>query len=69
MARRNKNPFYILLMLVGVAFTVTACSYGVMVIRQASPDRFEDPAIDEPPEGSLMYVMDKHGFKILMVEL
>jgi len=69
MARRKKNPFYVLLMFVGVAFTLTACSYGVMVLRQASPERFEDPLVDEPPEGSLMYVMDKHGFTILMLEL
>ena len=31
--RKPKNPFYILLMIVGTAFALTACAYGVMTVR------------------------------------
>ena len=36
MARNQEgtNPFYILLVIAGVAFTVTACAYGVMISRR-----------------------------------
>ena len=50
MAKQKKafNPFYVLLVLVGVAFTITACGYGVMTVRMLEPvdqsasDRFFD---------------------------
>ena len=33
MAKSPSNPFYILLVIVGIVFAVTACAYGVMTIK------------------------------------
>ena len=46
--RKPKNPFYVLLMIVGTAFALTATAYGVMTVRlqrevaASSGDRFFD---------------------------
>lgn len=43
-----KNPFYLLLLVVGTAFAITACGYGAMTVRMIEPreytsgDRFFD---------------------------
>jgi hypothetical protein len=55
------NPFYALLMVVGVAFALTACAYGVMTVRGLDPHRAD--------EGGLVGLMDQHGLTILVVEL
>lgn len=45
---KAKNPFYILLMIVGTLFALTACGYGAMTVRMSQPhaispgDRFFD---------------------------
>ncbi len=31
------NPFYVLLIVVGVAFTLTSCAYGVMMFKSDLP--------------------------------
>lgn len=58
---KARNPFYALLVAVGVAFALTACAYGVMTVRGLDPH-----ATDE--EG-LMGLMDRHGLAIMAVEL
>ena len=46
--KKPKNPFYILLMVVGTAFALTVCAYGVMMVRMGqattmtSSDQFFD---------------------------
>lgn len=57
------NPFYVLLVLVGIAFAVTACAYAVMVVKNLEPVR------RSPDAGGLMVLMEQHGFTILMIEL
>ena len=37
-AREPVNPFYVLLVLLGIVFLVTACAYGVMAYRALSPE-------------------------------
>ena len=46
--KKPKNPFYILLMIVGTAFALTACAYGVMTVRmgQAVPSSAGDAFFD-----------------------
>ena len=41
MARQKEpiNPFYILLVALGVVFLITACAYGVMAYRAIAPAR------------------------------
>lgn len=61
--RKSSNPFYGLLVVVGVVFTVTACAYGVMTVRGLKPDETE-----ATPSG-LMTFLDRHGMPLLMGEL
>jgi hypothetical protein len=58
------NPFYAALVLVGVAFTVTACAYAVMMFRATkltSPDAVE--------QSRLMTMLDERGVEILGIEV
>jgi len=54
------NPFYALLLVVGVVFAITACAYCVMTVRGL------DPRADEV---GLMGVLSEHGLIMLVVEL
>ncbi|MCO6454010.1 MAG: hypothetical protein J5I93_01740 [Pirellulaceae bacterium] len=62
--RAAANPFYVVLVAVGVLFVITACAYGVMTLRGIEP---AESAAGEPHQ--LMELMDRHGFTLLMVEL
>ena len=55
------NPFYAVLLVVGVAFALTCCAYTVMSFRQLDPH-----AIDEP---GMVALMKDHGIKIMLGEL
>jgi hypothetical protein len=55
------NPFYTLLVVVGVVFAITACAYGVMTVRGLDPHRVG--------EGGLVSLMDRHGMTIMIVEI
>jgi hypothetical protein len=55
------NPFYAILMVVGLAFALTACAYTVMSFRNL------DPLVESEP--GLMTVMEDHGLTILGGEL
>ena len=63
MKTKNKNPFYFLLILVGILFFVTATAYGVMAIRETNrPDgTIGQVATEQPsvPEGGLLEFMDQ----------
>ena len=58
------NPFYVLVVIVGVVFTVTACAYGVMTVRGLRPEL----SADGSGEG-LMTFLDQHGFRLMLIEL
>jgi len=59
--RKPFNPFYAALVVVGVAFAITACAYGVMTVRLLDP-RAAD-------EGGLTGLMNEHGLMMLGSEL
>jgi hypothetical protein len=66
-SRKSANPFYGLLLVAGLAFAMTAITYGVMAFR----DRDTAPGVstaanDDHP---LMAWMEKHGNTALIVEL
>ena len=63
MPRRRRNPFYALLGLAGLAFTLTATSYCLSVLRGVRPET------SRMASTGLMAVMDKHGTAILVGEL
>jgi hypothetical protein len=58
---KAQNPFYLLLLPVGVLFAVTACAYGVMTVRGLDPHQVA--------EGGLLGIMRQHGLIIMVVEL
>jgi hypothetical protein len=64
MSRRRRNPFYLLLGIVGFLFTITAMSYCVAVLRGVRPDRAA--ATRAHP---VQRLMDRHGTAILAGEL
>lgn len=65
---RNKplNPFNVVLLLVGIAFVLTACGYSVMTVRAA---QFSQSASEAPAGSGLIDLLDKHGLTALIVEL
>jgi hypothetical protein len=60
------NPFYLLAMLFGISFTITACAYGLMMLRAIRAEGL-------PQEGQsgfgLMDLLSQHGTAILATEL
>ncbi len=87
MSKRKEpvNPYYVLLVLLGVVFLVTTCAYGTMAWRATRPVVGRDASGYElrlaraegegvPPETisdnhSLMTLMDEHGVELLGGEL
>lgn len=72
--RRTKpvNPFYVLLLLAGVAFAITACAYGVMTVRQLNASRVPGYrfASDKGNETkNFNQLIDAHGAQAMIVEL
>jgi len=61
-SRQPTNPFYVLCVLAGIAFTVTACAYGVMMLRS---NRGLDLSSTAPAEHPLMSFLDRYGMIIL----
>ena len=64
MPRPPRNPFYIVLGLVGFLFTITASSYCVSVLRGVRPEtaQAEKPHLFE-------VLMDRHGTALLTGQL
>lgn len=64
--RKKFNPFYAVLVLLGVLFSVTACAYGVMVWQSLRlPEADYDAARDSP----IFALIDHWGGTLLAVEL
>lgn len=59
--KKPVNPFYVIAIVVGVAFAITACSYCVMTMRGLDPHT--------AGEGGLVGVMDRYGLVIMLAEL
>ncbi|MBP63613.1 MAG: hypothetical protein CMJ62_18980 [Planctomycetaceae bacterium] len=60
--KNRVNPFYVLAIIVGVLFSVTACAYVVMTVRQLnSPGSLET--------NELMQWVDQHGLTAFVTEL
>jgi hypothetical protein len=65
------NPFYALLVIVGVTFTITACAYALMMVRATRPDSSVAAGSNSPveEEGALMRLLDQRGMEIMGVEV
>ncbi|HWB09548.1 MAG TPA: hypothetical protein VG826_10000 [Pirellulales bacterium] len=57
------NPFYALLVALGIAFALTACAYSVMTLRAVRPQN------EEAGGGALIEFLDKHGGRLMAGEL
>jgi hypothetical protein len=67
-SRQPTNPFYVLCVLVGIAFTVTACANGVMMLRSNRGLDLSSTAFlsrTAPTEHPLMSFLDRYGMIIL----
>ena len=67
---KSKEPinwFYMLTAILGVAFTVTACGYGLLMLRTNRAASVTQP-FDQQPH-PLMNLLDQHGMAILAVEV
>lgn len=59
------NPFYVLLVVLGIAFTLTACADVVMMLKALHPD-----AEQAAPRGAaLLKFIDRYGTALLTAEL
>lgn len=61
------NPFYVLLVLAGVAFGLTALGYFIMAAMATYDPVGSRQAMDR--QGGLLAVMDNYGVKMMIVEL
>jgi flagellar basal body-associated protein FliL len=75
--KKGFNPFYVLLVIVGTAFCLTACAYGLMAMRSLRPERNfatansagKPPAAAPAESHQLMKFMERHGNRLLLIEI
>ncbi len=60
------NPFYIVLLIAGVLFVVTACAYVVMTVNARDISR---GGRENPSSQRFVEIVDRYGFAALMIEL
>ena len=60
------NPFYLLCVLLGIAFTVTAFAYGIVMLRMNNRMSSANDAGQVHP---LLDLLDRRGMTILSVEV
>jgi hypothetical protein len=65
-ARKLRNPFYLLLMLVGTVFVVTAFAYGLMAFQAVNGSEADVARTAGHP---LMMWLRAHGSTALLAEL
>ena len=63
---KPSNPFYIVLLIAGVIFVVTACSYVVMTINARDTSLGGQEAATNK---RFVELVDRYGFAALMIEL
>jgi len=67
------NPFYVLLVITGLAFAITACGFGVMTFTDVHGPELLDAAQQESAgrmvKHPLFVFLDEHGTKTMLVEL
>jgi hypothetical protein len=66
MKKLLRNPFYALALLLGLAFTITACADGVLMMKTNRAGTLPRPG---EPGFALMDLLDRHGTAILAGEL
>ncbi|MEL0097623.1 MAG: hypothetical protein VW875_17415 [Planctomycetaceae bacterium] len=68
--RKKKNPFYTLLIWVGILFAVTATSYGVMTVSfLRASEEITEATGPEDNYHPLFHFLDENGFDLMLAEL
>lgn len=73
--RKPFNPFYVLLLLAGLAFAVTACAYGVMTVRELHSSRVAgydfdaETSMDVSLPKDFNDVIDRYGANAMIIEI
>ena len=69
--KKPVNPFYLLLLVSGCAFAITACAFGAMTVRELGQSRLPRSMSQEAPINGQGFneLLDKHGLNIMIVEL
>ena len=62
--RSATNPFYALLVVLGIAFTLTACAYCVMALKAVRPQAEQQAAGQ-----ALLDFLDRYGAAVMAGEL
>jgi hypothetical protein len=65
--KSRANPFYVILVLVGVVFAITATAYGVMAVKQLHAS--QTPWAQQAKDAGFVLFMDRHGPKLMLIEL
>jgi hypothetical protein len=60
------NPFYVLLVILGIAFALTACAYCVMAVKAVHSPEAADAS---SPGIGLLEFLDRHGAALMSGEL
>ena len=72
-SQKSANPFYVLLIIAGLSFALTATAYVVMAFREAhareGTTKNETTAVATSDEHPLMVWMRHHGDAALLTEL
>jgi len=62
--KKATNPFYAIVVVAGIIFTLTVCAYGILMVRAMNP-----AAAGAGEESGLLAFLDKYGFRVLLIEL
>ncbi len=65
-AKKWKNPFYALLIPVGLAFCITGFAYGMMAFQEVNAGR---AAIEQTAGHPLFQWLKAHGLTAILIEL
>lgn len=68
-SKKSANPFYVLLVIAGMSFAITATAYVVLAFRESRPVATADSAGIAIQEHPLMVWMSRHGNATLLAEL
>lgn len=60
------NPFYVLLVILGIAFALTACAYSVMTLKAVQPST---TTVESSGGVALLEFLDRHGGQLMAGEL
>ena len=63
------NPFYALLVVVGVVFSLTACAYGMMAVRGVKAGGAAGEVPESESAAGMLHFLDQHGAKLLGAEI